>query len=219
MDTQNIRNDSASGVTQEETPIVDTYKNYAIYDKFNRVGKTRAQSQIDEVSDLEGMVNSMTYTQEPSSFGVTDPGLPSFGLPSSGESKSYGDFGVTGAVNSLTPYMEEINQQNNKYSQDRGAGCTDCSAFTENVFKKQGIEIGIWTGSQKTAGKGKAVNDSRAEDLVFFDTNDGRGLDVSHVGIDNGDGTFTHFSSKDGGGVRTTPFEGYYPVKIRRRVK
>ena len=125
----------------------------------------------------------------------------------------------TSTSKALSSSIKNIDNQKLKYSQKRGKGCTDCSAFTQKVFKDTyGKDIGGWTGTQSEAGTGIKPGLQKYGDLVFFDTKDGRGLDVSHVGIDNGDNTFTHFSSTNGGGVKISPYDGYYPVKKVRRV-
>ena len=121
---------------------------------------------------------------------------------------------------SLFDATKKINDQGLKYSMKRGKGCTDCSAFTQNVYKDTfGIDIGGWTGSQKNAGVSVKPSERKYGDLVFFNTDGGKRTGgISHVGYDNGDGTFTHFSSSNGGGIRTTPYKGYYPVVDTRRV-
>ena len=123
----------------------------------------------------------------------------------------------TGALDAAT---KKIDDQKLSYSMDRGCGSTDCSAFTQNIYKDTyGKDIGGWTGSQQKAGTGAAVGDSQYGDLVFFNTDKGKRTGgIGHVGYDNGNGTFTHFSSSNGGGVRTTPFNGYFPVEKRRRI-
>ena len=121
---------------------------------------------------------------------------------------------------SLFDATKKIDDQGLKYSMKRGKGCTDCSAFTQNVYKDTfGVDIGGWTGSQKNAGVSVNPSERKYGDLVFFNTDGGKRTGgISHVGYDNGDGTFTHFSSSNGGGIRTTPYKGYYPVVDTRRV-
>ena len=117
---------------------------------------------------------------------------------------------------SFSNIINNIDNEKLKYSQKRGKGCTDCSAFTQRVFKEAtGKDIGPNTMTQKHWGSAITPGLQRAGDLVFFDTNDGRNLDVSHVGIANGDGTFTHFSSDNGGGVKRTNFKDY-PFKVKK---
>jgi cell wall-associated NlpC family hydrolase len=121
----------------------------------------------------------------------------------------------------LDQEVKNIADKNLKYSTKRGEGCTDCSAFTQDVFKNAyGVDIGGYTGSQRNAGRAVKPWEKRKGDLVFFDTGVGpqKGSGITHVGIDNGDGTFTHFSSTGGGGVKVSPYEGYFPTKEVRRV-
>lgn len=120
----------------------------------------------------------------------------------------------------LSSAIKGVDDQKLSYSMDRGKGTTDCSAFTQKVFKDTyGKDIGGWTGSQINSGQAVEPGTQKYGDLVFFNTDGGKRTGgASHVGIDNGDGTFTHFSSDNGGGVKTTPYKGYYPVVSSRRV-
>ncbi len=124
------------------------------------------------------------------------------------------------APGALQDATQAIDNKKLKYSMDRTCGTTDCSAFTQNIYKKAyGKDIGAWTGTQQKAGNSAALGDSKYGDLVFFNTDGGKRTGgASHVGYDNGNGTFTHFSSGNGGGVKTSPFAGYYPVVNRRRL-
>ena len=79
---------------------------------------------------------------------------------------------------------------------DVESGISDCSAFTQYVFKKHGVDIGRDTISQY--GKGTAVDKNYLQpgDLVFFKNTYRKG--VSHVGIYIGNGDFVHASSTKG---------------------
>lgn len=67
----------------------------------------------------------------------------------------------------------------------------DCSGFTKYIYKKFGVDLPHYTGSQ--IGKGSSVSRKKLQqgDLIFFNT-DGS---ASHVGIYVGDGDFIHASS------------------------
>lgn len=73
----------------------------------------------------------------------------------------------------------------------------DCSGFTAYVYRKFGIELPHYTGSQYSMGTKVSKGDLRAGDLIFFNT-DGP---ISHVGMYIGGGEFIHASS---GGGRVT---------------
>lgn len=112
----------------------------------------------------------------------------------------------------FAPSIRNIASQNLKYSQKRGKGCTDCSAFTQKLFKDAyGKNIGGWTEEQWKNGKTIKPNSAGTGDLVFFKSRDPKykNRNVTHVGLYNGDGTFTHFTSSNGGGVAITPLKGY----------
>jgi cell wall-associated NlpC family hydrolase/LysM repeat protein len=84
---------------------------------------------------------------------------------------------------------------------------TDCSGFTSQVFKSQGVKLPRTAAQQSK--KGQKVNKSELKpgDLVFFNT---RGSRVSHVGIYKGNGKFIHASSGRGKVMESNLNEGYY---------
>ena len=136
------------------------------------------------------------------------------------ESVGKGNIAPVLAQGSLFDATKNINDQGLKYSMKRGKGCTDCSAFTQKVYKDTfNTDIGQSTHFQKNAGVSVDPGQRKYGDLVFFNTDNGKRTGgISHVGYDNGNGTFTHFSSDNGGGVKITPYKGYYPVVSTRRV-
>lgn len=71
----------------------------------------------------------------------------------------------------------------------------DCSAYTQVVFKENGVSIPRTTGQQFSTGSSVAKNKLQQGDLVFFNTM-GRG--VSHVGIYIGSNNFIHASTSQG---------------------
>lgn len=74
-------------------------------------------------------------------------------------------------------------------------GGIDCSGFTQNVFKENGVSIPRTTGQQYSTGSAVAKSNLQQGDLVFFNTS-GRG--VSHVGIYIGNNNFIHASTSRG---------------------
>ncbi len=114
--------------------------------------------------------------------------------------------------------IERIANENLKYSQGRGQGCTDCSAFTQRVMKETyGKNIGGNTETQWKHGNVVAPGSQRAGDTVFFKSPKSKykNRNVTHVGFVNGDGTFTDFGI---GGLRTRPLKGYsLPIVGYRR--
>ena len=85
---------------------------------------------------------------------------------------------------------------------------TDCSGFTTQVFRGEGVKLPRTSREQSTVGN-KVGRDKLAKgDLVFFHT--GRGSRVTHVGIYMGSGKFIHASS-GGGKVQVNNLsDGYY---------
>ncbi|MBD3166686.1 NlpC/P60 family protein [bacterium] len=70
----------------------------------------------------------------------------------------------------------------------------DCSGFTRNVYREQGVLIPRVSRDQYRTGR--AVEDLTYGDLVFFNKN-GWGR-VTHVGIYVGNGEFAHASCSRG---------------------
>lgn len=81
------------------------------------------------------------------------------------------------------------------------SGKSDCSGFTQYIFKKAaGINIGRTTGEQVKKGKKVTKSKLKPGDLVMFKNtyNSGYAYGVSHVGIFLGSGKFIHCSSSKG---------------------
>lgn len=94
---------------------------------------------------------------------------------------------------------------------------TDCSGFTLQVFRQNGISLPRTAREQVHAGVPVKRTDLQPGDLVFFNT---RGY-VSHVGIYTGNGKFIHASSGKGR-VIESPLSGYYSsryITARRVIK
>ena len=84
---------------------------------------------------------------------------------------------------------------------------TDCSGFTTQVFRSQGVKLPRTAAQQSTRGQKVSKGELKPGDLVFFNT---RGSRVSHVGIYKGDGKFIHASSGRGRVMESSLSEGYY---------
>lgn len=72
---------------------------------------------------------------------------------------------------------------------------TDCSGFTQSVFKHFGIGINRTSSSQYSNGVAIKVSELQAGDLVFF----GYSGSISHVGIYIGDNKIIHASTSSTG--------------------
>lgn len=84
---------------------------------------------------------------------------------------------------------------------------TDCSGFTTQVFRAQGVKLPRTAREQSGRGQKVSKGELKAGDLVFFNT---RGSRVSHVGIYQGGGKFIHASSGKGKVMVSSLNEGYY---------
>lgn len=93
-----------------------------------------------------------------------------------------------------------------------GSGIADCSAFTQWVFKQNGINIGRNTESQMSYGQKIQKNELTPGDLVFFaDTYASSYKNgVSHVGIYVGNNEFIHCSSGAATVVKSKLNSAYY---------
>ena len=96
---------------------------------------------------------------------------------------------------------------------------TDCSGFTTQVFRSQGVKLPRTSQEQSQVGKQVSKSSLEKGDLVFFRTT--RGRRVSHVGIYVGNGKFIHSSSGSGHVQVSSLAEGYYSNRFvgGRRVK
>lgn len=76
-----------------------------------------------------------------------------------------------------------------------GSSKTDCSLYTQNVFKKVGIDLPRSSAEQSTLGKKVSKDNLKVGDLLFFRTYKKA---PSHVGIYIGDGKMIHASFRQG---------------------
>ena len=71
----------------------------------------------------------------------------------------------------------------------------DCSGFTQQVFKANGINIARTAADQSLKGTNIPLDAIQAGDLLFYDN----GGYIGHVAIYNGDGTVIHASNESTG--------------------
>lgn len=111
-------------------------------------------------------------------------------------------------INKAKSYVGKVKYVFGAASPDSGK--SDCSGFTQHVFKKAaGKSIGRTTLEQVKKGKKVAKKSLQKGDLVFFQGTYRKG--VSHVGIYIGSGKFIHCSSS--GGVKISSLNGTYYVQ------
>ena len=87
---------------------------------------------------------------------------------------------------------------------------TDCSGFTQSVYRTVGIEIPRRASRQAAAARNVSRGGLRPGDLVFFNTS---GSGISHVGIYLGDGNFAHAATSRGV-VRESLSHPYYTTRF-----
>lgn len=87
---------------------------------------------------------------------------------------------------------------------------TDCSGFTQAVFRSVGVDIPRRASRQAAAARNVPRGSLRAGDLVFFNTS---GPGISHVGIYLGDGNFAHAATSRGV-VRESMSHPYYTTRF-----
>lgn len=87
---------------------------------------------------------------------------------------------------------------------------TDCSGFTQSVYRTVGIEIPRRASRQAAAARNVPRGSLRPGDLVFFNTS---GSGISHVGIYLGDGQFAHAATSRGV-VRESLSHPYYTTRF-----
>jgi len=154
---------------------------------------------LSEIASGARYDNGIDYNSEIAKVNAMINGIGA--VPSSGSSAP-----VNGK---MSVAIDNIRKQNLKYSQGREKGCTDCSAFTQKVFlDTYGKNIGGNTETQWKTGKKIDLSSAKPGDLLFFKSpkKKYKNRNVTHVGINNGDGTMTHFGVN---GLSTVPLKGY----------
>lgn len=92
---------------------------------------------------------------------------------------------------------------------------TDCSGFTQSIFKNFNIAINRTSSSQYSNGVAITVSELRAGDLVFF----GYGGSISHVAIYIGDNKIIHASTSSTGIIISSLYDkGNKPFIGCRRI-
>lgn len=107
----------------------------------------------------------------------------------------------------MLQYAQTFKNVHYRYGAASRSG-TDCSGFTLQVLKHEGIKMPRTAAQQSRKGQSVSRSGLEKGDLVFFHTS--RGSRISHVGIYIGDGKFIHASS-GGGKVQVNSLgEKYY---------
>lgn len=95
----------------------------------------------------------------------------------------------------------------------------DCSGFTKYLFKTQGIDLPRTAQQQANASFAIDVSPKELQkgDLLFFNTDKKRGLDISHVAIYEGEGKMIHAANSKAGVIQslTKEYEDTFVVAKR----
>jgi cell wall-associated NlpC family hydrolase len=86
---------------------------------------------------------------------------------------------------------------------------TDCSGFTQSVFRDNGISISRTSRTQAIGGETVTIETMQPGDLIFYDKNG----TVNHVGIYIGNGKVVSASSPETG-IRITNYNYRQPYKV-----
>lgn len=87
-------------------------------------------------------------------------------------------------------------------------GGTDCSGFTQSVFRDCGISIPRTSGSQASAGSEVSLSDLQPGDLLFYSNGGG----INHVALYIGNGQVVHASTEKTG-IKTSSYNYRTPAK------
>ena len=134
---------------------------------------------------------------------------------SSGSSSSNGGGSVIGSGDgsSIASYALQFVGNPYVYGGSSLTHGTDCSGFSQAVFRKFGISLPRTSGEQSTVGKKISVSSARAGDLIFY----ARNGHVNHVAICIGGGRVVH-ASNPSTGITTSNINYRTPYCARRIV-
>ena len=124
---------------------------------------------------------------------------------------------ASGKHYTLTPYQRQILIEDAKYFKGGKyiwGGTTpqgfDCSGYVQYLYKKHHIHLPRTAWAQSKVGKSVSTSSLQKGDLLFFLTDKGRGIPVTHVGIYLGKGEFIHAASKKKGIIISPLTHGHY---------
>ncbi|MEG7531393.1 MAG: C40 family peptidase, partial [Hungatella sp.] len=83
---------------------------------------------------------------------------------------------------------------------------TDCSGFTQGVYRNFGVSIPRTSGEQRSAGREVSYSDAQPGDLICY---------AGHVGIYIGNGQIVHASSPSTG-IKVGPATYRTILSVRR---
>ena len=136
----------------------------------------------------------------------------SVGTSSNSNSTNSSSSSTTSTASQVIAYAKKFLGNKYVYGGTSLTKGTDCSGFTQSVFKKFGIKLPRTSRQQATVGKRVSASNLKPGDLLFYATN----RTINHVGIYMGNGQIIHASnSKDG--IKISKYN-YRPIYTARRV-
>ncbi|MCM1246391.1 MAG: C40 family peptidase [Roseburia sp.] len=127
-------------------------------------------------------------------------------------SSNSGDVVGSGDGSSIASYALQFVGNPYVYGGSSLTNGTDCSGFSQAVFRKFGISLPRTSGEQAGVGKKISVSSARAGDLIFY----ARNGHINHVAICIGGGRVVHASNPSTG--ITTSNIGYRTPYCARRI-
>lgn len=123
------------------------------------------------------------------------------------DSKNQVSFAVPHAQTQVVSYALSLQGTPYRYGKDSPEEGFDCSGFVKHVYQKQGVYLPRSAQEMAEVLPNCPVDDLRAGDLIFFDTN---GDAYSHVGLYLGGNKFIHAPSQRTGKVLVSDFNNSY---------
>lgn len=158
--------------------------------------------------------SSSSSSNKSSGSGSSSSGGSSSSSGDSGEnSSSNSDGSVIGSGNgsAIASYALQFVGNPYVYGGSSLTHGTDCSGFSQSVFRKFGISLPRTSGEQSGVGKKISVSSARAGDLIFYAKNG----HVNHVAICIGGGRVVHASNPTTG-ITTSNINYRTPYCARR---
>ena len=124
----------------------------------------------------------------------------------------YGE-GVSDVRVDLVEYAKQFLGNPYKYGGTSLTKGTDCSGFTQGVFKKFGIKLERTSGEQAKKGKSITTSELLPGDLIFYSKNGS----INHVAIYIGGGQVIH-ASNEKYGIRISKYNYRTPTKCVRMI-
>lgn len=156
--------------------------------------------------------NSGSSSSGSSSSGSSSSGSSNSGSSSSGSSDT-GSTVASGDGSDIAAYAQKFVGNPYVYGGTSLTNGTDCSGFTQSVYKHFGISIPRTSSAQSGTGKKVSLDSLQAGDLVFY-ANNGR---VNHVAMYIGGGQVVHASNPKSG-IKISTLKYRTPYCARRIV-